>query len=82
MKQRGEIMEKGMPVFVKINEYNDVLEVIELLNEKLEKAKQVMAKINELKNEEDTELELWSAELDEIEKKLSFVDNNLFRTKV
>lgn len=71
-----------MPVFVKINEYNDVLEVIELLNEKLEKAKQVMAKINELKNEEDTELELWSAELDEIEKKLSFVDNNLFRTKV
>ena len=75
-------MEKGMPVFVKINDYNDVLEVIELLNEKLENAKQVMAKINELKHEEDTELELWNAELEEIEKKLSFVDNKLVKTKV
>ena len=75
-------MDKGMPVFVKINEYNDVLEVIELLNEKLEKAKGIMARINELKNEEDTELELWNAELEEIEKKLSFVDKSLFKAKV
>lgn len=71
-----------MPVFVKINEYNEVLEVIDLLIDKLQKAKGIMAKINELKNEEDTELELWQAELEEIEKKLSFVDKSLFKTKV
>ena len=76
------MMKKGMPVFVKINEYNDVLEVIEMLNGKLNKAKDVMKKINELKNEEDTELELWQAELAEIEKKLDFVDSRLFKTKV
>lgn len=75
-------MDKGMPVFVKINEYNEVLEVIDLLIDKLQKAKGIMAKINELKNEEDTELELWQAELEEIEKKLSFVDKSLFKTKV
>lgn len=75
-------MDKSMPVFVKINEYNEVLEVIDLLIDKLEKAKGIMAKINELKNEEDTELELWQAELEEIEKKLSFVDKSLFKTKV
>lgn len=75
-------MNKGMPVYVKIKEYNEVLEVIELLNQKLEKAKSVMKKINELKNEEDTELELWQAELAEIEKRIDFIDDKLFKTKV
>jgi len=75
-------MDKGMPVFVKIKEYNEVLEVIELLLQKLDKAKSMMKKINELKNEEDTELELWQAELAEIEKKIEFVDEKLFKTKV
>lgn len=75
-------MNKGMPVYVKIKEYNEVLEVIELLLQKLDKAKNVMKKINELKNEEDTELELWQAELAEIEKKIEFIDDKLFKTKV
>lgn len=75
-------MEKDAPVFVKIDNYKDVLEVVGLLNEKLEKAKEIMAKINELKNEEDTELELWQAELEEIEKKLNFVDKNLFKPNI
>ena len=70
-------MDQGMPVFVKIDDYKDVLEVVGLLNEKLEKAKETMSRINELKNEEDTELELWQAELEEIERKLDFVDRNL-----
>ena len=75
-------MEKSMPVFVKINDYKDVLEVVGLLNDKLEKAKEAMARINELKNEEDTELELWQAELDEIERKLDFVDKSLFKPDI
>ena len=44
-------MKEGMPVFIKINEYNEVLEVIEMLNGKLNKAEEVMKKINELKKE-------------------------------
>ena len=75
-------MEKGMPVFVKIDEYKDVLEVMDLLNEKLEKAKEIIAKINELKNEEDTELELWQAELEEIERKLNFVNRSLLKPDI
>ena len=75
-------MESGAPVFVKIADYKDVLEVVGLLNDKLEKAKEIMAKINELKNEEDTELELWRAELEEIERKLSFIDRSLFKPEI
>ena len=75
-------MEKGAPVFVKIADYKDVLEVVGLLNDKLEEAKEIMARINELKNEEDTELELWQAELEEIERKLGFIDKSLFKPEV
>jgi len=70
-------MSSGMPVFVKIDEYRDVLEVLDLLNKRLEKAREVMARINDLKNEEDSELEIWERELAEIEKKLDFMNRTL-----
>ncbi|MBS1266397.1 MAG: hypothetical protein MAG795_00364 [Candidatus Woesearchaeota archaeon] len=70
-------MQEGMPVFVKIDEYKDVLEVLKLINDKLEKAKSVLAKVNELKSKEDNELEMWEAELDDIENKLSLMNRTL-----
>lgn len=70
-------MQEGMPVFVKIDEYKDVLEVLKLINDKLEKAKSVLAKVNELKSKEDNELEMWEAELDDIENNLSLMNRTL-----
>ena len=56
---------------------NDVLDVMKLINKKLEHARETVVKINELKNEEDTELALWQSELDEMEKKLSLMNHTL-----
>ena len=39
---------------------------------------ETLAKINELKNEEDAELELWHTGLEEVERKVVFVDKTLF----
>ena len=44
----------------------------------LEDAKETLGKINELKNEEDAELELWHSGLEEVERKVAFVDKVLF----
>ena len=44
-------MNREMPVFVKIEEYKDVLDVLELIKNKIIQAKDVLGKINELKNE-------------------------------
>jgi len=71
-------MTDGMPVFVKIDEYKNVLDVMNMIRNKIEDAKEVLAKINELKNEEDAELELWHTGLDEIERKIVFIDKTLF----
>ena len=44
------------PVFVKIDEYKDVIDVLHLIRTKIAEAKKTLAQINELKNREDNEL--------------------------
>jgi hypothetical protein len=73
-----EMMGETMPVFVRIDEYKDVLDVMNLIKSKIGEARETLAKINDLKNEEDAELELWHTSLEEIERKIDFVDKTLF----
>jgi hypothetical protein len=74
-------MNKEKNVFVKIDEYNDILDIISLVNEKVNEARIILGKINELKNQEDSELEAWKASLDDVERKLRYVDQTLFEPK-
>jgi len=69
-------MEK-MPVFVKVDEYDSVLSLLKTIQKKLEEAKDTIVKINDLKNEEDHQLEMWQGTLGEIEKKLDFITHSL-----
>jgi len=66
-----------MPVFVKVDEYENVLSLIKTIRKKIDEAKDTLLKINDLKNEEDHQLELWQNALEEIEKKVDFVDHSL-----
>lgn len=66
-----------MPVFVKVEEYSDVLTIIKSVRKKIDDAKSTLLKINELKNEEDHQIELWQTSLSEIEKKVDFIDRSL-----
>ncbi|MBS3098372.1 hypothetical protein J4209_06280 [Candidatus Woesearchaeota archaeon] len=74
--------EPGAPVFVRIDEYKDVLDVMGLIKDKLNEARETLGRINELKNEEDSELELWDTTLEEIEKKVEAIDKNLFEPQI
>lgn len=69
-------MEK-MPVFVKVDDYQNVLNLVKIIRRKLEEAKDTLTKINELKNEEDHQVESWQNALVEIEKKVDFIDSSL-----
>ncbi len=65
------------PVFVKVEDYKDAIAVLTTIRSKIEDAKRTLEKISELKNEEDTELELWNSTVDEVEKKLDIIDKSL-----
>ena len=69
-------MEK-MPVFVKVDEYSDVINLLKVLRRKVDEAKDTLMKINDLKNEEDHQLDAWESTLAEIEKKIDFIDHSL-----
>ncbi len=66
-----------MPVFVKIDEYNDVLAVVRGIRKKIDEAKETLLKVTDLKNEEDHQLEMWQNSLAELEKKVDFIDHSL-----
>lgn len=70
-------MQSGMPIFVKIEDYKAVLEALDLLNKRLDKADEVMRRINDIKNEEDSEMEMWEKELGEIKKKIELMNRTL-----
>ena len=69
----------GMPVFVKIEDYKDVLDIVGMLKAKIEEAKKTLAKIDDLKDREDSELAEWKAEISDVEKKVDYIDHTLFK---
>ncbi|MEK6845161.1 MAG: hypothetical protein AABY26_00260 [Nanoarchaeota archaeon] len=66
-----------MPVFVKVDEYDNVVNTVKLIRKKVEEAKETLSRIHELKNEEDHQLETWQNNLLEVEKKVDFVEHSL-----
>ena len=66
-----------MPVFIKVDEYDDVLSLVRTIRKKLDEAKETLLKINDLKNEEDHQIELWQNTLAEVEKKIDFIDHSM-----
>ena len=74
-------MHKDKNVFVKTDEYNDILDIIALINEKVREARMILGKIDDLKNQEDLELDAWKSSLDDVERKLKYIDQTLFEPK-
>ena len=70
-------MNEKADVFIKIEEYKDILDIVKLLKEKLKEGKLVLSRLNEMKNQEDEELRTWSSELENIEKKIENIDSFL-----
>lgn len=65
------------PVFVKVDEYKDIVDIVTLMREKIKHAKLLLDKIAEQKAKEDAELASWARELENIEHSVSNVDRTL-----
>jgi hypothetical protein len=64
-------------VFVKLDEYKNILTLIETLKAQVSAAKETLSEIHRLKQEEDVELEIWQTVITEIENRMSFIDSTL-----
>jgi len=70
------------PVFIKIEDYKEVLDVIDVIKAKIDKSKILLEQINEIKAEEDEQLIEWKAILDNISDKVYFIDKTLFEPNI
>jgi len=68
---------KRAHVFIKIDEYKDTMDIINLIKQKVKQSRAILYKINELNNKEDAELEEWKSSLDEVDKRIEFIDKVL-----
>ncbi len=58
-------------VFVRIDRYREIYDMVSEIRSKLDDAKQVLRKIRDLKSQEDAELKEWQGELDMADQKLT-----------
>jgi len=74
--------EKIAPLFIKVENYREVLELMRSIKKKVIESKATLEKIYELKGEEDLKIEEWDDILKDLEKKVDFIDEGLFEPKV
>ena len=66
-----------MPIYIKIEHYEDVLDLVNLIKDKIKASKNTLSRIHELKVQEDNKLESWRLALMDVEKKINNVDSKL-----
>jgi chromosome segregation ATPase len=71
-------MEDRMPVFVKVEEYKEVLDQLNEIKAKVEEMNATLDALDELKEQEDNEIDSWRAGIEDVENKLHYIDQTLF----
>ncbi|MBN1644918.1 hypothetical protein JW851_02680 [Candidatus Woesearchaeota archaeon] len=75
-------MDSKAPVFVKIEDYKDIVDLLALIKDRLKQAKFLLDKVKEIKDQEDTEISIWSKEIEDVDQRISDVDRALFEPEL
>ena len=73
--------EKEAPIFIKVENYKEVIELMRSIKRKIEEAKSNLDRIYTIKSEEDVKIEEWDDLLRDLEKKTTFIDETLLESK-
>lgn len=69
---------KDAPVYVKIDKYRESLDILDVIKSKISRARNTLDKIKQLKQQEDEELDLWSKNIEDVERKTDHISQMLF----
>ena len=67
-------------MFIRLEEYKEVLTVLNKMKNKVEDAKAMLQKLNDMKAEEDAELDIWDKTLKDIDMKIADINKTLFES--
>ena len=68
----------GAPIFVKVDAYKEILDVLDLVKDKVEDIRGTLESLNELRKEEDVEVSKWNKTIDDVESKIAEIDKMMF----
>jgi hypothetical protein len=71
------IME-NVPIYVKVDKYKELLEILKTINTKLQTVDRTITKINELKAQEDTQIQSWNDNLADIKARLEKINQAFY----
>jgi len=78
-KEREEKTEEITgPLFIKQDSYNAIAEGISIIKNKLKESEDLVLNLNSIKNNRDKEFEKWRTSLENIQRKLLYVDKTLY----
>lgn len=70
-------MEDKNKIFVKLNDYNDIKEILDLMHGKIDEAKDVLEQIKLIRAKEEDSISKWSSDLNEIEDRIKNINKSL-----
>lgn len=65
-------------VFIKIENYNEILDILDLFKKKLEDTKGTLNEVIKIRNEEEEEINSWKSNMSQVETEIDKVSKNLF----
>jgi len=71
-------MNQSKPIYIQIEKFQEAANSIDKIKEKIKQADDIIEEISRLRAEEDKELELWHADLNNIKERLLNIDKALF----
>jgi uncharacterized protein Yka (UPF0111/DUF47 family) len=71
------MMRDSTPVFVKMDKYKEVMQLVELIDKKIGNARQTLTELEEVKQRENEELEAWARNIEDIRHKMDDIRDQL-----
>ncbi len=65
-------------IFIKLSDYKAIVELVNSLHNKLDKAKKLISDLEAIKKEEESELDQWKEIVSNLGQKLEFIEGTLF----
>jgi hypothetical protein len=72
----------NVPIYIKIDDYKDIVEILSITREKIAQARSVLGKISEVKAQEDEVISNWAHEIDEVDQWIEEIDKTLLHTQM
>lgn len=76
-RERSSMINRG-PIFVNINSFKTMLNGVDIIKEDIRSSEEVLQNLNKIKDLKDKELERWRLQLEDIQRKISYVDKVIF----